>query len=153
MEPKSGCSCIRKISFGSSNLTIFFFFFFLLRIFPLGYERWKNNIKSKKKNVPGNFVSTFRSWGNNFFVFSVPCEKSGHTLFDWFELTRHFIELLGTFLCRGYVSQYVQSFRGFRKNLLKLELFKDKILVCISFLRHIHHKNWPISSAFNVRQK
>ena len=38
-------------------------------------------------------------------------------------------------------------------NLLKLELFKDKTLVSISVLQHIHHENRPISSAFKARRK
>ena len=63
------------------------------------------------------------------------------------------MEFPGTFLSMVYISQHVQSFKGFGQNLLKLQLFKDKTLVCISFLQHIHHENWPISSAFNARQK
>ena len=47
---------------------------------------FKNNIKSKKTE-PGIFATTFRSYENNFFVFSVPCKN--------FELTRHFHENLG----------------------------------------------------------
>ena len=39
---------------------------------------FKNNIKSEN-----------RSGENNFFMFPVPCKKSSHTLFDWFELTGH----------------------------------------------------------------
>ena len=63
------------------------------------------------------------------------------------------MEIPDTFLCSGYVSRHVQSFKGFGKNLLKLELFKDKTLIRISVLQHIHHENRPISSAFNARQK
>ena len=51
------------------------------------------------------------------------------------------------------VSRQMQSFKGFGENLLKLELFKDKTLVRISVLQHIHHENRPISSAFNARRK
>ena len=40
----------------------------------------------------------------------------------------------------------MQSFKGFGLNLLKLELLKDKALVRISFLQHIHHEN---RSSFN----
>ena len=53
------------------------------------------------------------------------------------------------FLCSGYVFRHEQSFKRFGWNALKLELFKDKILVYISFLWHIHHENRPIFSAFN----
>ena len=52
--------------------------------------------------------------------------------------------ILGTFLCSGYVSRHVQSFKGFGKNLLKLEFFKDKTLISISVLQHILHENCPI---------
>ena len=57
------------------------------------------------------------------------------------------------FLCSGYVSQHVQSFKGFGYNLLKLQFFKDKSLARISYLQHIHREIRPISSAFNARQK
>ena len=63
------------------------------------------------------------------------------------------MEIPGTFLCSGYVSQHLQRFKGFGQNLLKLQLFKDKSLARISFLQHIHYENQPISSAFNTRQK
>ena len=63
------------------------------------------------------------------------------------------MEIPDKFLCSGYVSRHVQSFKGFGKNLLKLELFKDKTLIRISVLQHIHHENRPISSAFNARRK
>ena len=63
------------------------------------------------------------------------------------------MEIPGTFLCSGYVSRHVQSFKGLGKNLVKLELFKDKTLVCISFLQHVHLENWPISSVLNARRK
>ena len=64
-----------------------------------------------------------------------------------------FMEIPDTFLCSSYVSRYVQSFKVFGKNLLKLELFKDKTFIRISVLQHIHHENRPISSAFNPRRK
>ena len=51
------------------------------------------------------------------------------------------MEIPGTCLCIDYVSRHVQSFKAFGRNLLKLELFKDKSLVRISFLQHIHHEN------------
>ena len=57
------------------------------------------------------------------------------------------MEIPGTFLCSGYVSQHLQRFKGFGQNLLKLSLAR------ISFLQHIHYENQPISSAFNTRQK
>ena len=60
------------------------------------------------------------------------------------------MEISGTFLCSGYVSRRAKRFG---LNLLKLELFKDKNLVRISFLRHIQLENRPISCAFNARQK
>ena len=53
----------------------------------------------------------------------------------------------------SYVSWHVQSFKGIGNYLLKLELFKDKTLIRISLLQHIHHKNRPISSAFNAIRK
>ena len=56
------------------------------------------------------------------------------------------MEIPDKFLCSGYVSRHVQSFKGFGENLLKLELFKDKTLIRISVLQHIHHENRPISS-------
>ena len=43
--------------------------------------------------------------------------------------------------------------KDLEKNLLKLELFKDKTLIRISVLQYIHYKNQPISSAFNARRK
>ena len=60
------------------------------------------------------------------------------------------METPDTFLCIGYVSPHVQSCKGFGKNLLKLALFKDKLLGHISVLQH---ENRPISSAFNARRK
>ena len=63
------------------------------------------------------------------------------------------MEIPGTFSCSGYVFWHVQSFKGFGKNLLKLEHFKDKTLIRISVLQHIHHENRPIFSAFNARRK
>ena len=63
------------------------------------------------------------------------------------------MEIPGTVLCSGYVSRHVPSFKGFAYNLLKLGLFKDKTLVRISFLRHIHQENRPLFSAFNARRK
>ena len=63
------------------------------------------------------------------------------------------METPGTFLCKGYVSWHVQSFKGFELSLLKLELFKYITLVRISFLHRIHQEDRPISSAFNARRK
>ena len=50
------------------------------------------------------------------------------------------MEIPDRFLCIGYVSRHVQSFKGCGKNLLKLKPFKDKTLTRISVLQHIHHK-------------
>ena len=63
------------------------------------------------------------------------------------------MEIPDTLLYSGYVSRNMQSFKGFGKYILKLELFKDKTLIRISVLQHIHHENRPISSAFNPRRK
>ena len=63
------------------------------------------------------------------------------------------MEIPGTLLCSGYVSRHVQSLKGFGQNLRKLELFKDKTLIPISVLQHIHHENRPIFSAFKARRK
>ena len=63
------------------------------------------------------------------------------------------MEIPDTILCGGHVSRHVQRFKGFGKNLLKLELFKDKSLIRISVLQHIHHDSRPISSAFNAKRK
>ena len=50
------------------------------------------------------------------------------------------MEIPDTFLCSGNVSRHVQSFKGFGKNLLNLELFNDKTLIRISVLQHITTK-------------
>ena len=86
-------------------------------------------------------------------MFSVPCKKKVTLYLISLSLRVIFIEIPDTFLCSGYVSRHVQSFKGFGKNLLKLEPFKDKTLIRISVLQHIHHKTRPISSAFNARRK
>ena len=54
------------------------------------------------------------------------------------------MEIPDTILCSGYVSRHLQSYKGFGENLLKLELFKDKTLIRILVLQHIHHENRPI---------
>ena len=63
------------------------------------------------------------------------------------------MEIPDTLLCSGHVSRHAQSFNGFGKNLLKLELFKEKTLVRISYLQHINHENRSISNAFDARRK
>ena len=62
------------------------------------------------------------------------------------------MEIRGTFLCSDYFSRHVQRVKGFRWNLLRLELLRDKTLVRISFLQHIHHENRSISSTFNAKR-
>ena len=50
------------------------------------------------------------------------------------------MEIPNIFLCSVYVSRHVQSFKGFGKNLLKLELFKDKTLIRTSVYNAITTK-------------
>ena len=133
MDPKSGYSGLRKISFESSNLTKFFPFQNFSTVIL------KNNVKSKKA-CPGLSFLLLNLEKIIYLCFLCHAKKTVIVLY-LISLSLHvtFIEILRTFLSSGYVSGHVQNFKGFEWNLLKSELFKNKTLVRISFLRHIHH--------------
>ena len=111
--------------------------------------------KKKTKKMPQIFVSAFRSWENIFLLFSVPCKKKKKlALFFWLVWANTSLSLKSwACFCAAVMFLGMCKVKGFWWNLLKWELFKDKILNCVSFLWHIHHKNWLISSALNTKRK
>ena len=72
----------------------------------------KNNIKSKKI-VPGIFVSNFRSWENNFFMFLCHAKNAVTLYLNSLSERATFMEVQSTFLSNDYVSLHVQRFKGF----------------------------------------
>ena len=111
----------------------------------------KNNIKSEKM-CQGFLFLILDLEKIIFLCFMCHAQKSSLTLFDQFELTRHLYGNPGhVFVQRLYFSA-CGKFQRIQKRFTKVGA-KDKTLIRISVLQHIHHENRSISSAFNARRK
>lgn len=55
------------------------------------------------KNMPGIFVSLFRSWKKFFFVFLSHAKNNNYTLFDRFKPTNHFFKNPRAMFCIAFM--------------------------------------------------